>query len=39
VQERKRAIVEAALVEGGDATAAANKLTMDDLFFLFGSGS
>jgi hypothetical protein len=40
LQEKKRAIVEAALAEGADASAAANRLTMDDLFFLFGgSGS
>jgi hypothetical protein len=37
-QEKKRAIVEAALAEGADASAAANRLTMDDLFFLFGGG-
>ncbi|WIA19197.1 hypothetical protein OEZ85_003842 [Tetradesmus obliquus] len=40
LQEKKRAIVDAALAEGADASAAANRLTMDDLFFLFGgSGS
>jgi hypothetical protein len=39
LQEKKRAIVEAALAEGADASAAANRLTMDDLFFLFGGGS
>lgn len=36
LQDQKRSIVAAALEEGGDATAAAKKLTMDDLFFLFG---
>ena len=36
LQDQKRSIVEAALSEGGDAAAAAKKLTMDDLCFLFG---
>lgn len=35
-QDKKRSIVEAALSEGGDAAAAAKKLTMEDLCFLFG---
>jgi hypothetical protein len=36
LQDKKRGIVQAALTEGGDAAAAAKKLTMEDLMFLFG---
>lgn len=37
-QDKKRAVVDAALAGGGEVSAAANRLTMDDLRFLFGGG-
>ena len=38
LQDKKRELVSAALAEGKEGGGAANRLTMQDLFYLFGNG-